>query len=128
MRILGHGVDLVHILRITAVIERQGDNFTKRVFTDHEFEYCTKHESPEQYFAARFAAKEAFGKAMGTGIGASDYLSEVGVVHEPVGPPKLELSGKCAEAFAALGGKEIFLSIAHDGEYSMASVILYGSG
>ncbi len=127
MKILGHGVDLVHIPRIAAVIERQGENFTKRAFTDGEYKYCTKHSDPNQYFAARFAAKEAFGKAMGTGIGASDYLSEVGVVHDPAGPPKIELTGKCADAFQARGGKEIYLSIAHDGEYSMASVILYGA-
>lgn len=126
MKIIGHGVDLVHIPRIKSVIDRQGESFTKRAFTEHEFEYCTKHTDPNQYFAARFAAKEAFGKAMGTGIGASDYLSEVGVVHDPNGPPKLELHGKCKESFAARGGKEIFLSIAHDGEYSMASVILFG--
>jgi len=126
MKILGHGIDIVEVKRIEGVMERQGEAFTGRSFTEHEIQYCDKHKHKGQHYAARFAAKEAFAKAIGTGIGASAALKEIGVVHDPSGPPRLELTGTAAETFANMGGKEIFLSIAHDGGMAIASVILVG--
>lgn len=126
MKILGHGIDMVSIERFQEVMARQGDAFVKRAFTDEEFAYCSKHKAPAQHFAARFAAKEAFGKAVGLGIGASGDLREVGVVRTAAGMPRLELTGRAAQEFQKFGGKEIHLSLSHDGGFALASVIVTG--
>ena len=127
MQILGHGVDIVAVDRIRGMIDRQGEGFTKRVFSPGEFEYCQKMQDPAQHFAARFAAKEAYGKALGVGIGASKDLQEVEVLRPSTGGPKLGVNGKAAEQFSKFGGQEIFLSISHDGGIAMASVIIMGN-
>lgn len=126
MKFLGHGVDLVDIERFRGVVDRQGEHFLRRAFSTAEYEYCQKQQDPTQHFAARFAAKEAFGKAMGLGIGASGDLAEVSVEREGTKGPRLVLSGRALGAFQARGGKEILLSIAHDGGMALASVILVG--
>lgn len=126
MRILGHGIDLVDTKRIQGLIERQGENFLKRVFSPQEYAYCAKQKEPAQHFAARFAAKEAFGKALGTGIGASGDLAEVSVEREGTSPPRLRLHGRAHQNFLDFGGKEIFLSLSHDGAFAIASVIITG--
>jgi holo-[acyl-carrier protein] synthase len=126
MKILGHGVDIVSVERVGALIERQGEAFTRRAFTEDEFTYCSSQREPAQFFAARFAAKEAYGKATGLGIGASGDLREVGVKRSPEGRPSLELTGRAQEGFLRMGGKEIQLSLSHDGGFAIASVILIG--
>ena len=126
MKILGHGIDIVSIPRIEALIARQGEGFTRRAFTDEEFDYCSRQREPAQFFAARFAAKEAYGKATGLGIGASGDLAEVGVKRSPAGCPSLELTGRALEEFRRMGGNQIQLSLSHDGGFAIASVILIG--
>ena len=126
MKILGHGVDLVSVERIQGVIQRQGEVFVSRVFTEAERAYCSKHKDPGQFYAVRYAAKEAFGKALGTGIGGPTNLGEIGVVHDALNAPSLALTGKAAADFQAIGGKRILLSLSHDGGFAMASVILVG--
>lgn len=126
MRILGHGVDLVSVARIQGLIDRQGEHFTKRVFTDEEYAYCLRHKEPAQFFAARYAAKEAFGKALGIGVGGPTNLQEIGVVHDGKGAPAFALTGKAAQDLAARGGKQVLLSLSHDGGFALASVILVG--
>ena len=126
MKILGHGIDLVSIERIEGVIARQGAAFVNRVFTQTERDYCAKHKNHDQHYAARYAAKEAFGKALGTGVGGPTNLGEIGVVHDDKSAPTLELTGQAAADFKKLGGKQIFLSLSHDGGFAMASVILVG--
>lgn len=123
--ILGHGVDLVDVERFRELIKRQGNSFLERVFTEAERNYCERHSDPVPHYAARFAAKEAFGKALGVGIGSSQTaLHEVSVDRQGNGPPKLALAGKAHSAMSALGANGVFLSLSHDGGMALASVIL----
>lgn len=127
MRILGHGIDLVSISRMRDLLQRQGDHFRARVFSADECAYCDSANDPATHFAARFAAKEAFAKACGLGLAGTGVLNGgVSVKRLPDGRPILELSDTVSERFRALGGKEHFLSVTHDGDAAMASVILVG--
>ncbi|MGZ3650888.1 MAG: holo-ACP synthase [Bdellovibrionota bacterium] len=125
MKILGHGIDLVSIARIRAILEKSGgDHFEKRVFSEGERAYCRARKDPMPHFAARFAAKEAYGKALGLGLGPSGEFAEIEVTSAESGAPAIRLTGKAAEIFQAHGGGEIFLSLTHEGDQAMASVIV----
>jgi holo-[acyl-carrier protein] synthase len=124
MGILGHGVDLVACDRIREILKKEGSPFVARVFTEAEIAYCQKKKDPAPHFAARFAAKEAYGKALGVGLGASGDLLEVEVVHDEKGAPSLRLHGRARDLLANAGG-QVALSLSHDGAYAMASVILW---
>ena len=126
MKLLGHGVDIASISRLKAAIKRQGDGFEKRVFSEAEIHYCRAKADPMPHFAARFAAKEAYGKAMGVGLGASGDLLEVEVVNGDNGEPNLVLSGRAKKLFRGRKGKQILLSLSHDANMAIASVILVG--
>src|ERR1700733_641191 len=114
MKILGHGIDLVSIERIRAILEKGGDHFERRVFSEGERAYCRARKDPMPHFAARFAAKEAYGKALGLGLGPSGEFAEIEVVNAESGVPSVRLSGKAEEIFQAHGGGEIFLSLTHE--------------
>lgn len=125
MGILGHGVDIVDISRFRESMERQGEDFLNRVFSEGEREYCSAHRDFAQHFAARFAAKEAFGKAMGVGILAKGTgLKEMEVFRKDGGVPQLILQGEAKKFFEESGGKEIFLSLSHDRNFALASIIV----
>lgn len=124
MKILGHGVDLVAISRIREILEKKDSGFESRVFSAGEIAYCRRKADPYPHFAARFAAKEAYGKALGLGLGPSGDFVEIEVVHGESGAPELRLHGRAAELFAQKGGQMIFLSLSHEGDTAMASVIL----
>ena len=125
MLILGHGIDIVSISRFKETLERQKGNFLNRVFTEGERKYCQSHTDPSQHFAVRFAAKEAFGKALGVGITTVESaFQEVEVFREGNKAPKLFLRGNSKKAFVEKGGKGIHLSLSHDGNFAIASVIL----
>lgn len=126
MRILGHGIDLVSVPRIRAILEKGGDHFEKRVFSTGERAYCRAKKDPMPHFAARFAAKEAYGKALGLGLGPSGEFAEIEVVNGTDGKPSLRVSGKALEIFLKAGGGEIHLSLSHEGEQAIASVIVVG--
>lgn len=89
--IQGIGVDVVDVERMKSILAEQGASFIDRVFTDTEIEYCRSKQSPEQHFAARFAAKEAVSKAMQTGWSGIFRWKDVEVVNEPSGAPKVVL-------------------------------------
>jgi holo-[acyl-carrier protein] synthase len=127
MRILGHGIDLTSIERIQKALEKSDTTFETRVFSPGEIAYCRAKKNPFPHFAARFAAKEAYGKAMGLGLGVSGSMVDVEVENQERGEPRLRLSGRAAELFLELGGKEIFLSLSHEGDIAIASVILVGN-
>lgn len=123
--IVGHGIDLTSISRLRAILEKDsGDHFEKRVFSEGERAYCRSRKDPFPHFAARFAAKEAFGKATGLGVGASGDLVEVEVSHDAKGKPFLALKGRALETIEQLKVKRVHLSLTHDGDAAMASVIL----
>ncbi len=122
--ILGHGIDIVSISRMREVLARQGEHFQKRVFGEAERKYCLSKSDPVPHFAARFAAKEAYGKALSLGLGPSGNFSEIEVEHNERGAPSFVLKASAKEIFLSKGGAEIFLSISHDGDMAMASVIV----
>jgi holo-[acyl-carrier protein] synthase len=123
--ILGLGIDATDIDRIADTIERYGDRFLLRVFTDGEVSYCTKRRVPAIHFAGRFAAKEAAMKALGTGHSQGVFWRDVEVVRHG-GPPRLHLHGGAARRFAAMGGRSSLLTITHSDDLALAQVILLG--
>lgn len=117
----GVGIDIIEVSRIRRSIEEYGNLFTDKVFTNDEKQYCTEKPSPYQHFAARFAAKEAFSKATGTGWDDSFSWQEVEVTNESSGKPNLRLTGSALQNF---GKKRIFLSLSHSGDYVTAVVVI----
>src|SRR4051812_35561925 len=124
--IVGTGIDLAEVPRIAAAIERFGDRFLRRIFTEAEILYCESKANRNERYAARFAAKEAGLKAIGTGWKRGVAWTDVEVTRQPGGRPTLVFHGKAAEFAARLGVKNIALSITHTKENAMAQVILEG--
>src|SRR3954463_6438164 len=121
--IIGLGIDATDIPRIADVIDKYGDRFLRRVFTDGEIAYCQRHRVPAINFAARFAAKEAGMKALGTGHTLGVLWRDLEVVRRG-GPPRLEFHGGAARRLAAIGGRSSLLSITHSDDLAMAQVII----
>ncbi len=126
MQLIGHGIDMVSCERIATILSKEGSHFEARVFTPAEIAYCRRKKDPFPHFAARFAAKEAYGKALGLGLGASGDMLEVEVVHGEGGAPAIKLTGRAHELFLSAGAKAAALSLSHDGAYAIASVIVSG--
>lgn len=124
--IVGTGVDVVEVARIRAAIERFGDRFLARVFTPEEVRYCASKANSAERLAARFAAKEAGMKAVGTGLRHGVTWHDLEVVRQPGGRPELRLTGKTAEFAARLGSTRVHLSLSHTAEQAIAFVILEG--
>jgi holo-[acyl-carrier protein] synthase len=124
--IIGLGVDATEIDRIAATIERYGDRFIRRVFTDAEIAYCTRRRTAAIHFAGRFAAKEAGMKALGTGHSQNVLWRDVEVIRAG-GPPRLEFHGGAARRFAAMGATGSLLSITHSETLAIAQVMLLGA-
>lgn len=124
--LLGMGVDLIEVARISQSIERFGSRFLKRIYTDREIEYCERKRRGAESYAARFAAKEAGSKALGTGMNFGVYWRDLEVTRSPAGRPDLKLSGVAAEVAQKLGVKSIVLSLTHTGESAIAVVIFEG--
>jgi holo-[acyl-carrier protein] synthase len=123
--ILGLGLDATDIDRIARTIERYGERFLRRVFTDGEVAYCTRRKVPAIHFAGRFAAKEAAMKALGTGHSYGVLWRDVEVVRRG-GPPQLELHGGAARRFAAMGAGSSLVTITHSDALALAQVIILG--
>lgn len=116
----GVGNDLVEISRVQAAIERRGQRFLDLVFTPSEQSYCQSHRNPYPHYAARFAAKEAVVKALGTGLRHCSWC-DISIVHDELGKPMVQLS---AELNDLLGSPSFLLSLSHCREYAMATAIL----
>lgn len=123
-RILGIGVDLVDIHRISEVRSRHGEQFLKRVFAPSESEYCMRQKHPDISLAARFAAKEATLKALGKGWTHGMRWTDFEVMREPGGRPVLKLHGAAAKLANELGVKRAHLSLTHTSGQAMAMVVL----
>jgi holo-[acyl-carrier protein] synthase len=104
-------------------IDRFGERFLQRIFTASEIAYCTRKKNAAESFAARFAAKEAGAKALGTGISRGVSWKEFEVRREVSGRPTLHLSGRAAELAEAMGVRRIQLSLTHSRELAMAVVV-----
>jgi holo-[acyl-carrier protein] synthase len=122
--ILGIGTDLIEIARIARSVERHGDSFLHRVYTEEEIAYCQRKKNAAESFAARFAAKEAGAKALGTGISRGVAWREFAVTREPGGRPLLTFHGRAAEIAKSMGIARVSLSLTHSREMSMAVVMV----
>ncbi len=121
--VVGIGTDLIEIERIAHSVERFGDAFLERVFTPGEIAYCQRKRTSAESFAARFAAKEAGAKALGTGISRGVGWKELEVRRLPGQRPELRLSGRAAEVAAQLGIRRLSLSLSHSRGLSIAMVV-----
>src|SRR6202795_4822599 len=121
--IIGLGLDATEIDRIAATIERYGDRFLRRVFTDGEIEYCARRRVPAIHFAGRFAAKEAGMKALGTGHSQNVLWRDVEVIRHG-GPPQLQFHGGAARRFAAMNAGSSLVTITHTDALALAQVLI----
>ncbi|MBI4903473.1 MAG: holo-ACP synthase [Acidobacteria bacterium] len=122
--IVGTGVDLADVRRIREAIERYGRRFVERVFTAGEIAYVESKANKYERYAARFAAKEAGMKAIGTGWDRGTGWHDFEVVNLPSGQPRLELHGKAGEIVKQMGVQRVHLSLTHTAENGMAFVVL----
>ncbi|MDD2506686.1 MAG: holo-ACP synthase [Candidatus Cloacimonetes bacterium] len=123
--IIGVGTDIVEIGRIDRLLDRN-PRFVDKVFSSAEIEYCSSKASPAQSFAARFAAKEAFLKSLGTGWDQGISWQEIEVMNDNQGKPDIRLCGKAKELAEQKGIRLIHLSLSHEKQYAVASVIAEG--
>lgn len=124
LMLVGTGIDMIEIERIAQSIERFGDRFLTRIFTPGEIAYCQNKKNSAESFAARFAAKEAGAKALGTGIQHGVTWRELEVRRLPGHRPNLFFSGRAQEIAGQLGVRNISLSLTHSGTTAMAAVHL----
>jgi len=124
--IVGTGIDLVEIERIRQSVDRFGERFLNRVYTAAEQAYCLRKRNAAESLAARFAAKEAGAKALGTGINHGVTWLEIEVVREPGGRPAIAFHGRARSIAEHQGVRAVALSLTHSRNLAMASVILEG--
>ncbi|MBI2678232.1 MAG: holo-[acyl-carrier-protein] synthase [Candidatus Koribacter versatilis] len=124
MAIVGTGIDITEVQRIAAAIERHGERFLERIFTAAEIRYCESKKNKVERYAARFAAKEAAMKAIGTGWRQGVAWKEIEVGREPGGRPTVVFTGKVKQHAERLGAKRASLSLTHTAATAMAQVIL----
>src|SRR5207244_9020487 len=122
--IVGNGIDIAEVHRIAEAMERFGDRFLHRIFTEGERRYCDSKANRVERYAARFAAKEAGMKALGTGWNHGVRWRDVEVCRQPGGRPTIAFHGKAAEFAAKLGTRNVALSLSHTVEQAIAQVIL----
>lgn len=124
--IRGIGIDMIEVRRIEAAIKREA--FVSRVFTEEEQNYCnSRGVQRASSYAARFAAKEAVMKALGTGLRGGSWL-EIRVSLNPLGRPEVKLEGYFCDLAQELGVDHIHISLSHTKEYAIAHVVLEGGG
>lgn len=114
--IKGVGVDIIEIQRVVEIIQLYGQRFYKKVFTDEEVEYCLSKAKPAQHLAARFAAKEAFSKAIGTGLGKDLMLKDIEIIKDESGKPSIKTKKIMKD--------KIMLSISHSDHYVVAVCVV----
>jgi holo-[acyl-carrier protein] synthase len=122
--ILGTGIDITEVPRVAESISRFGDRFLHRIYTDGEIRYCESKANRVERYAARFAAKEAAMKALGTGWSRGIRWRDIEVYRQPGRRPTIRFHGRAAEFAANMGVKNVSLSLSHTAEQAIASVIL----
>jgi len=122
----GIGIDVCKVDRIAESLRRFGERMERRLFTPEELAYCRGFKDPLPHLAARFAAKEAASKALGTGIAGGIGWTQIEVLQPGGRVPLLRLSGAALERFRALGATQSHLSLSHDGGLGVACVVLEG--
>lgn len=126
--IVGTGVDITETGRIEHALQHHGERFAKRLYTPREIAYCQQFKNRAERFAARFAAKEAAFKALGTGWREGVRWLDVEVTHQPSGKPELLLIGRAEELARALGVTRMSVSLSHSNHYAVAQVIFESNG
>lgn len=121
--VVGVGTDIVDVSRISNMIEKYGDSFLKKTFTDSEINYCSAFSDSQLHFAARFAAKEAMAKALGTGFRGELSLKGLSLENDSLGMPLAVLDSVAKAALAKIGGKKMSVSISHLKEYAIAFAV-----
>jgi holo-[acyl-carrier protein] synthase len=122
----GIGIDVCKVERISESLQRFGERMERRLFTPDELAYCRGFKDPMPHLAARFAAKEATSKALGTGIAGGVGWTQIEVVQPGGRKPTLRLSGAALERFTAMGATTSHVSLSHDGGLGVACVVLEG--
>ena len=126
MAVRGIGIDVCKVERIAESLERFGARMERRLFTPDELTYCRGFKDPLPHLAARFAAKEAASKALGTGIAGGVGWTQIEVVQPGGRVPTLRFSGVALDRFRSMGATSAHLSISHDGGLGVACVVLEG--
>ena len=126
MPVRGIGIDVCKVDRIGESLRRFGERMERRLFTPEELAYCRGFKDPLPHLAARFAAKEAASKALGTGIAGGIGWTQIEVLQPGGRVPRLRLSGAALERFRAMGATQSHLSLSHDGGLGVACVVLEG--
>ena len=126
MRIIGIGTDIVECVRIAEMVERHSEVFLTRVFTEQEIRYCRSRKKATEHFAARWAAKEAVLKSLGTGMSQGMSWTEIEVIVEPGGRPRVTMRGGTREQAKARHVSEILLSLSHCRAYAVAFATAVG--
>jgi holo-[acyl-carrier protein] synthase len=124
--IIGLGIDICQIERVARYLERYGERFTRRCFTEREIAHAERYKHNAEQYAARIAAKEAASKALGTGWRQGVHWKCFEIAHEPSGKPFVRVHGRAAELAAQMGVRNINVSITHDGGVAAAVVIFEG--
>jgi len=122
--VVGVGVDLTEVARIRSAHAKHGQAFLDKVFTPEEQAVCLAKGDPHPSFAARFAAKEAASKALGTGIGAEFALTSVGILNGPEGEPVVQLDARAQALLTRRGATRLLVSLTHTDELAQAFVVL----
>lgn len=125
--IVGIGIDMEEISRIKSLLQKPntGERAKERLFTIGEIAYCQGHKEPWQHYTARFAAKEAFSKALGTGIWQKDVRwTDIEIYNDDLGKPHLNVSGQALKLLQERGATHALLSLSHAGAYAVAVVVL----
>lgn len=128
MALVGHGVDLVEVARIARMLDEHGERFLARCFTQAEADYAASSARRVEHLAARFAAKEAVLKALGTGLVAGVSWTDIEVVRDDAGKPVLALTGQAARLAERLGARRWHLSLSHTSTHAIASAIATDEG
>jgi holo-[acyl-carrier protein] synthase len=124
--IFGTGIDIVNIERIENMMARWGDLFLSRVFTEREIGWCQQRTRPPECFAIRFAAKEAFLKAIGLGLRGGIHWTDIEVENDAMGKPLLSFHRKAKEILETHRIQKALLTLSHDRPYAVAHVLLEG--
>jgi holo-[acyl-carrier protein] synthase len=122
--IIGTGIDIVEISRLKNAAKKWQKNFLSKIFTDNELEYSNEKTSSYQHLAARFAAKEAVLKALGSGLTSRMEWRDIEVWNEKSGKPNVRLSGEVERISQSKGVSNIIISMSHTRTYAVASVVL----
>ena len=127
MKIFGIGTDIVNIKRLKKILKNNGTRFKNKIFSESEINYCEKKRDPAPFYAKRFAAKEAFSKALGTGIRKGINLKNIIIFNDVYGKPKIKLKGSTYNYLKKkIKSKKynIYLSLSDDEPWAQATVII----